>query len=135
MEEILEHFNSLNAKLKEKIDSKIATPKDEDVYNTLLLAIEYCARGFSFEQIDINRSLARDFEIMDDKKTLLIPFSALDSLGESIAKSIVEAREQKMFTSKRDVLNRTKLNSTQFERLNLLGAFGDLPEDDQIGLF
>ena len=32
-------------------------------------------------------------------------------------------------------IKRTKLNSTQFEKLNSLGAFKDLPENDQIGLF
>ena len=60
---------------------------------------------------------------------------ALDSLGESIAKSIVEARNEAPFTSKKDVLKRTKLNSTQFEKMNQMGVFGDLPEDSQVGLF
>ena len=131
-------FNTIRSKLNEiknRIDSKSQTVKDDDLYNTLLLAIEYCARGFTFEQIDINRSLARDFRINPDKKSLLMPFDALDGLGESVGKSIEEAREASPFTSKQDVLRRTKLNSTQFEKLNSLGAFKDLPESDQIGLF
>ena len=73
--------------------------------------------------------------VLEDRKTLLIPFNALDSLGESTARSIVEAREQAPFTSKKDVLNRTKLNNTQFEKMNQMGVFGDLPDDSQVGLF
>jgi len=121
--------------LKDKMDDHTISNTEEDIYSTLLLAIEYVSRGFTFEQIDIRRSLARDFLINPDKKSLLIPFSALPGLGESVGNSIVQERDKMPFTSKQDVLKRTKLNSTQAEKLNLLGAFKDLPEDDQIGLF
>ena len=131
-------FAAIKAKLtelEEKKRTKLATTKEEDTYDTLLLAIEMVARGFKFIQMDINESDAINFKVSKDRKSLLIPFGALDSLGESIARSIVEAREQAPFTSKKDVLNRTKLNSTQFEKMNQMGVFGDLPEDSQVGLF
>ena len=123
------------ANIDEKLKKRSATVKDQDLYNTLLLSLEMLARGFRFEQIDIFRSAARDFIIQPDKKALLIPFSAMDSLGYQTALSVVEARNERMFTSKQDVLNRTKINSTLFERLNAVGAFKNLPDDDQIGLF
>ena len=131
-------YEAIKAKLveiKAKKENKTASTKEEDTYDTLLLALEMTARGYSFEMIDIKRSAATHFLVSDDRKSLLIPFGAMDSLGESIAKSIVEAREKNMFTSKKDVLTRTKMNSTQFEKLNAMGVFGDLPQDDQIGLF
>ena len=131
-------FNAIKARLTELEDrkrTKLATTKEEETYDTLLLAIEMVARGYSFKQMDINESDAINFKVSDDRKSLIIPFGALDSLGESIARSIVEAREQAPFTSKKDVLNRTKLNSTQFEKMNQMGVFGDLPEDSQVGLF
>ncbi len=121
--------------LKQRKDNKTASTKEEDTYDTLLLALEMTARGYTFKQMDINESEAINFKVSDDRKSLLIPFGALDSLGESIAKSIVEARNVNRFTSKRDVLKRSKLNNTQFERMNQMGVFGELPEDDQIGLF
>ena len=121
--------------LQQKKDSNLASTKEEDTYDTLLLALEMVSRGYTFKQMDINESEAINFKVLDDRKTLLIPFGALDSLGESIAKSIVEARNASAFTSKKDVLNRTKLNSTQFEKMNQMGVFGDLPEDSQVGLF
>ena len=131
-------FEAIKARLVD-IDNKIkahsATVKEEDTYQALLLAIEMVSRGMKFKQMNINDSEAINFKVLEDKKTLLIPFGALDSLGASIANSIVDARKEHPFTSKKDVLRRTKLNATQFERMNGMGVFEGLPEDDQIGLF
>ena len=105
------------------------------VSNTLTKLLTPTKIGINGMMINIKRSAAINFLVSDDRKKLLIPFGALDSLGESIANSIVSARESSKFTSKQDVLSRTKMNSTQFEKMNSMGAFGDLPENDQIGLF
>ena len=131
-------FEAIKAKLVEldiKIKNHTASAKEEDTFAALLLAIEMVARGMKFKQMNINDSEAINFKVLDDKKSLLIPFGALDSLGPSIAYSIVEARNEHPFTSKQDVLKRTKLNATQFERMNAMGVFDGLPDDDQIGLF
>ena len=131
-------FEAIKAKLVEldiKIKNHTASAKEEDTFAALLLAIEMVARGMKFKQMNINDSEAINFKVLDDKKSLLIPFGALDSLGPSIAHSIVEARNEHPFTSKQDVLKRTKLNATQFERMNAMGVFDGLPDDDQIGLF
>ncbi len=131
-------FEAIKAKLVEldlKIKNHTASAKEEDTYAALLLAIEMVSRGMRFKQMDINESEAINFKVLDDKQTLLIPFGALDSLGPSIAYSIVEARNEHPFTSKQDVLKRTKLNATQFEKMNGMGVFDNLPENDQIGLF
>lgn len=121
--------------LAPKVRARKASVKENEIYNTLILALEMVSRGYRFEQIDIFRSHWRNFTIEKDKRSLLIPFGAMDSLGISTAKSVVEAREESLFTSKRDVLNRTKINTTVFERLNEIDAFKNLPDDDQIGLF
>lgn len=121
--------------LQEKIDNKTASVKEVDTYNSLLLCLEMTARGYKFLQMDIRYSDATNFRISKDRKSLLIPFNALDSLGDATAISIVNARRDAEFTSKQDVMRRTKINSTQFEKMNTLGVFGNLPDDDQIGLF
>lgn len=121
--------------LSEKIKSKRATVRESDLHYTLLLALEMISRGFKFVQMDIAKSDATNFKVSKDRQAILIPFNALDSLGEATAISIVTAREEAPFTSKRDVMRRTKINSTQFERMDQLRVFGSLPEDDQIGLF
>lgn len=129
-------FEAISIKVKEledKISNKTASNKEQEVYNTLLLALEMTARGFGFTQIDIFKSDWRDFRI--EGNNLIIPFKAMDSLGEATAKSITDARAEQMFTSKKDILRRTKVNTTLFERLNEIGAFEGLPDDDQIILF
>ena len=52
-----------------------------------------------------------------------------------MAKSIVEARNVRPFSSKKDVERRTAINKTQFAKLTLLGVFDDLPDDDETTLF
>lgn len=121
--------------LREKIDNKTASVKESDLYYSLLLSLEMTARGYTFEQMDIRNSDATKFLVSSDRMSLLIPFNALESLGDSIAYSIVNARNEAEFTSKKDVLRRTKITSTQFEKMNMMGVFDGLPEDDQIGLF
>ena len=119
--------------LEEKINKKTASAKDNDIYNCLLLALEMTARGYSFKQINIFQSDWRDFLI--EGSSLIIPFKAMDSLGEATAKSITDARSEMMFTSKKDIMRRTKINTTLYERLEQINAFEGLPDDDQIGLF
>jgi DNA polymerase-3 subunit alpha (Gram-positive type) len=121
--------------LQEKVNNNIATAKEIDTHYSLLLSLEMTARGFKFIQMDINLSDATNFKVSKDRMSLLIPFNALESLGDTTAISIVKAREESKFTSKKDIMKRTKINNTQFEKMNLMGSFGMLPDDDQIGLF
>ena len=58
--------------------------KESDEYSTLLLALEMTARGYSFLPIDIEKSDYRDFLVTEDKMSLIIPFKALESLGENV---------------------------------------------------
>ena len=123
--------------IQAKVKMKSASNKDTDTLNCLQLALEASARGVKFKQIDIQKSAAYDFLVDKDDNSLLIPFSALDTLGGATAESIVEEREKKPFTSKKDILKRTKINATQLDKLDELGSFGDLPDDDSAhyGLF
>ena len=118
--------NMINS-IEKKDDKK---NKDIDLLDELKIALEMVLRGFTFKQIDINKSDATNFVISDDKKSLYLPFAALDSLGEAAARTVIEARNVMPFTSIQDVEKRTKLNKTQVAKLKVLGAFGDLPEKD-----
>jgi DNA polymerase-3 subunit alpha (Gram-positive type) len=91
------------------------------------------ARGYGFKQINIFKSHWRDFLI--EGNDLILSFRTMDSLGDATAKSITDARAEQIFTSKKDILRRTKVNTTVFERLNEIGALDGLPDDDQIELF
>ncbi|HBP25984.1 MAG TPA: PolC-type DNA polymerase III [Acholeplasmatales bacterium] len=129
-------YYSINLRVKEledKIKAKQASNKEFDLYNCLILALEMTARGFTFQQIDIMKSSWRDFLI--EGNSLVIPLKAMDNLGEATAKSVTDARDEAMFSSTKDIMRRTKLNATVFEKLSEIGAFKDLPNDDQLGLF
>lgn len=124
---------AIRERLVELQSLKKMTPKEQDIYTTLLLSLEMYARGFKFKQIDIFKSDWQDFVIEGD--SLIIPFGAMDSLGPAIAKSIVDARNEYQFTSIKDVARRSRINNTLMEKFIRMGVFHDLPEDDQIGLF
>ena len=103
--------------------------------DTLLLCLEMCCRGFYFHNIDIEKSSASEFVITDDQKGLIIPFKALDGLGENVAEQIVKARKQAPFISQEDLMTRGKVNNTSLEKLRELGCLDNLPESNQLSLF
>ena len=133
IETMVAGYDAIKARLVELQSLKKMTNKEADIYSTLLLCLEMCARGFNFKQIDIHKSDWQDFVI--EGNSLIIPFGAMDSLGPSIAKSIVDARNEYPFTSIKDVARRSRINNTLMEKFIRMGVFKGLPEDDQIGLF
>ena len=115
-----------------KNKSKDLTDKDKDLLTELHLALEMVLRGYNFRQIDVEKSKAVDFTIGEDRKSLYLPFIAIDSLGETVAKSIEEARNEAPFTSKKDFETRTSINKTQYAKMHTLGVFDNLPDDDTL---
>ncbi len=113
-----------------------ATVKDEDLITSLNVAIEMVSRNIKFLPVDIFKSDALTFTIEDGN--LRIPFIAVDGLGENAAIDIVSKRNEKLFTSKKDIMRRTKLNQTLFELFEEMESFGNLLDEDEtetLGLF
>ena len=128
--------NAIRNKITE-IETKISkkedvTNKEQDLLSVLYIALEMVLRGYSFKQIDVERSEATDFVISDDKKSLYLPFISVESLGETVAYSIVDARNKHAFTSITDFELRTSVNKKQYARLKTLGVFDELPENDTL---
>jgi DNA polymerase-3 subunit alpha (Gram-positive type) len=115
-----------------KNKSKDVTDKDKDLLTELHIALEMVLRGYRFRQIDIEKSQAVDFTVDEDRESLYLPFIAIDSLGETVAKSIVDARNERPFSSKKDFESRTNINKTQYAKLHTLGVFDNLSEDDTL---
>ena len=127
---------AIKAQMEEIMNKPGRTATDDDKYTALQVALEMVCRGIKFLPVDINKSSATVYEVEDGN--LRIPFVAVDSLGESIAVDIVQKREEKAFTSKKDVLKRTRLSQTLYDLFDVMHSFGNLPEDDpeqEIGLF
>jgi DNA polymerase-3 subunit alpha (Gram-positive type) len=101
----------------------------EELLTTLQVSLEMLSRGFKFKLVDINQSEASKFKIIDDK-TLLMPFSSVNGMGMSVCSDIVEKRNERPFTSKKDVKDRTKINKTIFDYLDKLKVFKDFTEEE-----
>ena len=92
-------------------------------------------RGYSISNIDIYKSDYKDFVIDEENNCIVPPFIVIDGLGEGPAETIIEARKQRPFVSQEDLINRTKLNSQNIEKLRKLHVLDSIPEEDQITLF
>ena len=112
-----------------------ATSKEISLLETLKLALEATARGFKFGNIDVKKSLAKNYVISEDGKTLISPFRTLDGLGDSVAKQIVDERNKKEFYCIEDFQIRGKVNTSTMEKLRNLGVFEGMPESAQLSLF
>lgn len=128
--------DAIRAKIDE-IDEKgnSASNKEQDTRETLLLCLEMVCRGFYFKNIDVDKSDSKKFIITEDQKGLIIPFRALDGLGDNVSEMIVKARKGGPFISMEDLRERGKVNNTSMEKLKELGCLNNLSESNQLSLF
>ncbi|MGN1337754.1 MAG: PolC-type DNA polymerase III [Candidatus Coprovivens sp.] len=121
----------------DEIDAKgnMASNKEQDTRETLLLCLEMVCRGFYFKNIDVDKSDATKFVITDDEKGLIIPFRALDGLGENVAEGICKARKDGSFISIEDLKTRGKCPSSALDKLKELGCLDNMSESNQLSLF
>ncbi|MBN2541206.1 MAG: PolC-type DNA polymerase III [Bacilli bacterium] len=130
------NYEGISRKIREIKDmGNSATDREQNLLTVLEVALEMVKRGFNFKPIDLYKSDSKNFVIDEDKKSLILPFIVVDSLGTNVAETIIQAREEKPFISKQDVKNRTKLSSTLFTRLEELGTFDGMIEKNQMSLF
>lgn len=131
---ILAGYDAIRQRIKDIDKMGYSAPaKDKKLVTILELAMEMTARGFTFYPVDIYKSDAQKFTIVD--KGLVLPFSALPNVGVSAAQGIVAARLEANFVSVEDFQTRTSLNKTAMEILRQHGCFEGIPESTQISLF
>ena len=125
------------ATVKDEIDAKgnSATNKEIDTRETLCICLEMVCRGYYFKNIDVDKSDGKNFVITEDEKGLIIPFRALDGLGDNVADAIVKARKDGPFLSVEDLRERGKINTTSLDKLKALGCLNDMNESNQLSLF
>jgi len=111
-----------------------ATNKETNTLDVLNVALEMTCRGFSFKNIDIEKSHSKYF-LIDDETSLRLPFRALDGLGVQVCNQIVTEREKGKYISIEDLQNRGKVNTSAIDKLRVLGVLKDLPESSQLSLF
>ena len=98
------------------------------------VALEASARGIKFANVDLNKSDAKVWQVLDDK-TALPPFSNIEGLGDTVANAIVEERNIRPFSSIEDLQKRAKISGTLLEKMRDMGILENLDESDQLSLF
>jgi DNA polymerase-3 subunit alpha (Gram-positive type) len=109
------------------------TKKEQDLYSILEVIDEYYSRGFEFERVNLDLSHSDEFKIQGDK--LLPPLRALQGVGETAARKIVEERVLGEFISRDELKRRAKATKTVIEALDIHGCLKGMPENNQLDLF
>ena len=109
------------------------TAKEKDTIRDMKIVQEFYARGFKFLPIDIYKSDAVKFTIVDGQ--LLPPFSSIDGMGGIAAEALYLAAKGEPFMSKDDIAHRAKVSRSTLDVMGSLGLLGDLPESNQLSIF
>ncbi len=127
LDSVLDQMRSISRKGKE------ATNKEQEEYLVYEVAYEMYARGYEFLPARLGVSDGIRFSVEDGKVRL--PFRALEGIGETAAQSLVQAYQERPFSSVEDMVFRTSVNSNNVETLRRHGVLDGLPESDQLTLF
>lgn len=108
------------------------TTSDNSEKISLLEVIEEMyARDYAFVPVDLMKSKANDFTILDERR-VLPPLSALDNVSEANGQAIVSEREKGEFISRSDFRKRTGCNRSAMESLSQYGLLDPYPETNQL---
>ncbi len=109
------------------------TAKEKSIHTILEMAYEMYLRGFVFHRVDLYKSDATKFQIIDNG--LLPPLGSLQGVGVSAAQSIVAARQNKRFSSIEDLRSSSRVSKTVIDILKNHGCLEGLDDTDQTRLF
>ena len=128
VDEIRNRIISLRSLPKEEQTAKI-----EGTIDMLMVIYEMRLRGLEFLPVDINKSHAFIYQIEDGK--LRLPFIAINGIGGSAANQIYEKAHEAEYLSIEEFQQQSGVGRSVIDVLRGIGAFGDLPESNQITFF
>ena len=111
-----------------------ASNKENGQAESLKVALEATARGIKFLNVDLYNSDAIVWTVKSDTE-IYPPFSAIEGLGETVAKNIVEERGKRSFLSVEELQKRAKLTGTLVDKMRSMGIFDGMDESNQLSLF
>jgi DNA polymerase III subunit alpha, Gram-positive type len=126
----LQRYKHQKNDLKKKL-----TPKEADLEVTLMNVLEMKERGLTILPLDLQKSEAERFVIDEARGGLIPPFTVIDGIGLSAAQSLVVARAERPFMSVKDIQARSKLSSTNIEKLKKFGVLNTLEAEETVSLF
>lgn len=124
---IWEKMKIINAKGKE------ASTKESNELIVLEVAYEMYARGYEFKDMVLGESEASKFKISDGK--ILLPFMALNGMGETAANSFVAEYNAKPYNTIEEIMKRAKITKSTIDALKARGVLQGLPETDQLSFW
>lgn len=123
----------LEGYLKQYDEKEKLSSTEDDTYRDMRIAQEMYARGYEFLPVDLYKSDARYFKVVDGK--LLPPLKSISSIGVKAGETLQIAASQGKFLSKDDLRQRGKISKAAVDDLERLGIISDLPENNQLSIF
>lgn len=135
IETMIKGYDAIKSKMEDiKLKGYDATNKEANILTTLEIALEATARGIKFANVDLYKSMSRDFVVGDDGMTLIPSFRTIDGLGDTVSNAIVEERAKKEFISIEDLQKRCKVSLTITDKMRSMGILNGMPESSQMSL-
>ncbi len=120
------------AEIRQRQDERKATAKEESQAVVLDIVREMYARGIALQPVSIADSDLVRFK--PSASAVRAPLLAVEGLGEKVARRVGEELAAGASTIE-DLVDRSGISRPIMERLRKYGAFGDLPESNQLVLF
>ena len=135
VESMISGYKSIKARI-EDIQEKgyEATNKENGQLESLKVALEATARKMKFLNIDLYKSDATVWMVKSDQE-IYPPFNAIEGLGDTVAKNIVQEREKGAFISIEDLQRRAKISQTLIDKMKEMRILEGLPDSNQLSLF
>ena len=130
-DEIRERFVSLKQRLKER-DPSLSSKEKNGLDDVLHVALEMTARGFKILPISLEKSDATKWVVDHERNGIIPSFNSLDGLGDAAAESIVRARNERPFLSKKDLMERASVSKTLVGVMEKLGVLEKLSDENQL---
>ncbi len=131
-------LGSVNA-LRDRLSEIDGLPKGErekhdGEYSLLESLVEMNLRGITLAPVDLYKSDATRFKLVEDGVHILPPLSSLPGLGASAAENVVAVRADGEFLSREDMVRR-KIGKSVVEILASAGCLDGMPATSQLSLF
>ena len=135
LENMVKGYDAIRARIEDiQVKGFEASNKENGQAESLKVSLEATARGIKFLPVDLYKSDATVWIVKNDTE-IYPPFNAIDGLGDTVAKKIVEEREKQPFISIEDVQRRGKVSQTLIDKMKDMGILKDLPDSNQLTLF
>lgn len=136
IEHVQRRIQNIQTRLQNFETKNEVTSKEISLVDTLEVTLEMLSRGYTIQPINLLKSDATEFIIdPDDDKAIIPPFNVVDGLGDSVARSIITARDEREIISKQDLIQRSSVSTSIIKKLDDLNVTSHLPESNQLSLF